>query len=310
MSALTQILNASVFAAMLRMATPLILGGLGSTFSERSGILNLGIEGVMLMSAFAAAMTSLFTGSAWLGVLGGMLLGGFVGLFHAFLCIRFRANQTVVGMGINIFAMGITPMLLQAYWGNPGSTPSVPGLPAISIPLLKDIPVVGAIFGTHSPLTYLALILVPVSWFVLFRTKFGLRVRSIGEHPRAADTLGVNVYRMQYFSVVICGLLAGLGGAYLSLCQVSMFVKGMTSGRGYMAMAAMIFGKWNPVGVLLASLLFGFADGLQMSIQAAGWNIPSDILLCLPYILTILALAGFVGKSEGPKQVGKPYIKY
>jgi simple sugar transport system permease protein len=309
MSVLAQVLNASVFAAMLRMATPLILGGLGSVFSERSGILNLGIEGVMLISAFVAAITSLVTQSAWLGVLGGMLIGGLMGLFHAFLCIKFQANQTVVGMGINIFATGITPLLLQAYWGNPGSTPTVPGLSSISIPILKDIPILGSILGTHSPLTYLALLLVPVSTFVLFRTKFGLRVRSVGEHPRAADTLGVNVYLMQYLSVMICGMLAGIGGAYLSLCQVSMFVKGMTSGRGFMAMATMIFGKWHPVGVLLASLLFGFADGLQMAIQAAGWNIPSDILLCLPYILTILALAGFVGKAEGPKQVGKPYVK-
>lgn len=310
MTGIFAVLNLSVLAATIRISTPLIFGGIGGVFSERSGIMNLGIEGTMLISACAAALISLETNNAWMGVLGGMFVGMLVGLLHAFMCIRFKANQTVVGTGINIFATGITPMILQAYWGNPGSTPAVPGLRNISIPFLSDIPVIGPLLGNQNPLTYIALILVPVATFVLFKTRLGLRIRSVGEHPRAADTAGINVFALQYLSVGLCGALAGLGGAYLSLCQVSMFVKGMTSGRGFMAMAAMIFGKWHPVGVLGASLLFAFADALQMSLQASGLNISSDLLMCAPYVLTIIALAGFVGKAVAPAQDGKPYIKY
>ena len=194
--------------------------------------------------------------------------------------------------------------------GNPGSSPSVPGIASLSIPVLKDIPVLGPILGQQNPLTYLALFLVPVSSFLLFQTRLGLRIRAVGEHPRAADTAGIPVFPLQYLSVGICGALAGIGGAYLSLCQVSMFVKGMTAGRGFMAMAAMIFGKWTPWGAFGASLLFAFADALQISVQAAGLNLPADLLMCAPYVLTIFALAMFVGKAVAPAQVGKPYIKY
>lgn len=309
MNNISSLFGIGLFAATIRMSTPLILGGVGAVFSERSGIMNLGIEGTMLMGAFAAAITSLLTGNAWLGVLGGAVVGGLIGLLHAFMCIRFKANQTVIGTGINILAMGIPPLILAAVWGNPGSTPSVPTLKAITIPGLVNIPIIGDIIGKQNPLTYLALLVVPAAAFFLFKTKTGLRIRAIGEYPLVADTLGVKVFALQYMSVVLCGVLAGIGGAYLSICQVSMFVKGMTNGRGFMAMAAMIFGNWKPGGVLIASLLFGFADSLQMSIQTAGWGIPTDLLLCLPYVITIIALAGFVGKAVAPKQVGKPYIK-
>lgn len=310
MSAFWSIFNLSLLAATIRTATPLIYGGIGGVFSERSGIMNLGIEGTMLIGACAAAIISLETNSAWLGVLGGMGFGVLIGLLHAFMCIRFKANQTVIGTGINIFATGITPMVLQAYSGNPGSSPSVPGIASLSIPVLKDIPVLGPILGQQNPLTYLALFLVPVSSFLLFQTRLGLRIRAVGEHPRAADTAGIPVFPLQYLSVGICGAMAGIGGAYLSLCQVSMFVKGMTAGRGFMAMAAMIFGKWTPWGAFGASLLFAFADALQISVQAAGLNLPADLLMCAPYVLTIFALAMFVGKAVAPAQVGKPYIKY
>ena len=310
MSAFWSIFNLSLLAATIRTATPLIYGGIGGVFSERSGIMNLGIEGTMLIGACAAAIISLETNSAWLGVLGGMGFGVLIGLLHAFMCIRFKANQTVIGTGINIFATGITPMVLQAYSGNPGSSPSVPGIASLSIPVLKDIPVLGPILGQQNPLTYLALFLVPVSSFLLFQTRLGLRIRAVGEHPRAADTAGIPVFPLQYLSVGICGALAGIGGAYLSLCQVSMFVKGMTAGRGLMAMAAMIFGTRTPWGAFGASLLFAFADALQISVQAAGLNLPADLLMCAPYVLTIFALAMFVGKAVAPAQVGKPYIKY
>lgn len=310
MAVLTQLLNGSMLAATLRMATPLIFGGVGCVFSERSGIMNLGTEGTMLSGACIGAIIGVTTGNAWLGVLAAMLVGLLIGLLHAFLCIHFKANQTVVGTGVNIFATGITPMILQAVYHTNARSPVTPTLPTWTIPVVKDIPFLGAVLGSHCALTYISLILVPVAAFVLFKTRLGLRIRSVGEHPRAADTMGINVYAYQYFSVALCGALAGIGGAYLSMFQVSMFVKGMTSGRGFMAMAAMIFGKWNPWGVLGAACLFGFADALQMVLQATGSPIPTDFLLCLPYILTIIALAGFVGKAVSPKQVGKPYIKY
>jgi len=303
------IFSTGFFASAIRMATPLILGGIGAMFSERAGILNLGVEGMMLMGAFVAAVTSLYTGNPWLGVLGGAAAGALVGLLHAFMCIKVKANQTVIGTGINIMAMGVPPMILQALYGNPGSTPSVPALKSISIPLIKDIPIIGDIIGTHNPLTYIALLLVPMTTYFLYRMKTGLRIRAVGEHPLAADTLGVNVFGIKYGCVVFSGFLSGVAGAYLSLSQVAMFVKGMTNGRGFMAMAAMIFGNWTPVGVFKGAMLFGFADSLQMQIQVAGWPIPTDFLLSLPYILTIITLAGFVGKAVGPKSVGKPYIK-
>jgi len=291
------------------MATPLILGGIGALFSERAGILNLGVEGMMLIGAFVAAITSYYTGNPWLGVLGGAAAGALIGLLHAFMCIKVKANQTVIGTGINIMAMGVPPLILQTLYGNPGSTPSVPPLGSVSIPIIKDIPVIGKIIGTHNPLTYLALLLVPITTYFLYRMKTGLRIRAVGEHPLAADTLGVNVFGIKYGCVVFSGILSGIAGAYLSLSQVAMFVKGMTNGRGFMAMAAMIFGNWTPVGVFKGSMLFGFADSLQMQIQVAGWPIPTDFLLSLPYILTIITLAGFVGKAVGPKSVGKPYTK-
>ncbi len=309
MSEFLALFTTAFFAAAIRMATPLILGGIGGTFSERSGILYLGVEGTMLIGACVAAIVSFFTNSAWLGVLGGMAIGALVGLLHAFMCIRFKANQTVIGTGINIMAMGVTPLLLEALWDSPGTSPTVPGISPISIPGLVNIPILGDIIGTHSPLTFIALILVPVATFVLFKTKAGLRIRAVGENPLAADTLSVNVFRVQYMSVMVCGIMAGLAGSYLSLCQVSMFVKGMTAGRGFMSLAVMIFGKWKPTGVLLGALLFGFAESLEISMQTAGWGVPTDILLSIPYVITILVLAGFVGKAVAPKQVGKPYIK-
>lgn len=309
MQEILSLFSTSFFASAIRMATPLILGGIGAMFSERAGILNLGVEGMMLMGAFAAAITSLATGNPWLGVLGGAAVGGLVGLLHAFMCIKVKSNQTVIGTGINILAMGIPPMILQALYGNPGSSPAVPSLKAISIPGLVHIPIIGKIIGTQNPLTYIALLLVPAATFFLYKMKTGLQIRAVGEHPLAADTVGVNVFGIKYGCVILSGVLAGVGGAYLSLSQVSMFVKGMTNGRGFMAMAAMIFGNWTPVGVLKGSLLFGFADSLQMSIQVAGWPIPTEVLLSIPYILTIVTLAGFVGRATAPKGVGKPYIK-
>lgn len=304
-----QILSIDLIVATLGMATPLIFGSLSGTFSERAGVINLGIEGMMLMGAFGAGMISLITGNPWLGVLFGGLLGGVMGVIHAVMCIQFRANQSVVGVGINIMAAGVPAIILQFYWGNPGRTPLVASIGNITVPVISRIPVIGPIFGHLNPLTYIALLLVAFSHYIIFHTPFGLRMRAVGHHPRAVDTVGVNVFKIRYISVITSGFLAGLGGAYLSVAQLSMFCNGMTAGRGFIALAAMIFGKRTPIGCLGAALLFGFSDALQMTLQARGVPIASDFLLMIPYILTMIALAGFVGKTVDPAANGKPYIK-
>jgi len=230
-------------------------------------------------------------------------------MIHALVSIRFQADQVVSGVAINILAVGLTGFLLQFIFKTSGNSPSVPSLPAMPIPLLSKIPVLGDIFFNQSPIVYIALLAVPLSAFVLFRTPLGLRIRAVGEHPKAADTVGINVFKLRYLGVGLSGILGGLGGAYLSIGQLNIFTEGMTNGRGYIALAAVIFGKWNPWGALGACLLFGFADAIQISLQNAGVNIPSDFLLMLPYILTLIALAGFIGRSRPPAAAGAPYEK-
>jgi len=296
-----------LFAAAVRMATPIASAALGGVFSERAGIINIGLEGMMLTGAFAGVATSFFTGSAWLGVLAAILVGGLLGLLHAFLTVKFLVNQVVSGTGINILALGFTAYMSQVIWGSRGASETVNGLDAISIPLLKDIPIIGGIIGSHTPLVYLMFVIVVLSYIVLFKTPMGLRIRAVGEHPAAADTAGINVYRTKYLCVVISGMLAGFGGAFLSLGHLNLFVLGMTGGRGFIALAAMIFGQWMPYGAFGASLLFGFADALQMRLQSMGL-LPPQIILTVPYVLTIVVLAGVVRKARPPSDY-KPYVK-
>jgi simple sugar transport system permease protein len=236
-----------------------------------------------------------------------MLVGGLLGFFHAVLTVKFVGDQIVSGTGINIFAMGFTAYMSQVIWGSRGASSSVPGLKAISIPLLKDVPIVGKILGTHTPLVYVMMLATVLSYVVLFRTPWGLRIRAVGEHPTAAETAGIDVLRMKYICVTVSGMLAGLGGAFLSLGHLKLFAWGMTGGRGFIAMAAMIFGKWMPFGAFGASLLFGLADALQMRLQALGL-LPPQIILTIPYVLTVAVLAGVVGKATPPSDY-KPYVK-
>ncbi|OQY35813.1 MAG: hypothetical protein B6243_04360 [Anaerolineaceae bacterium 4572_5.2] len=247
--------------------------------------------------------------SAAAGLVGAIIFGFLISMIHALVSIRFQADQVVSGVAINILAVGLTGFLLQFIFKTSGNSPSVPSLPAMPIPLLSKIPVLGDIFFNQSPIVYIALLAVPLSAFVLFRTPLGLRIRAVGEHPKAADTVGINVFKLRYLGVGLSGILGGLGGAYLSIGQLNIFTEGMTNGRGYIALAAVIFGKWNPWGALGACLLFGFADAIQISLQNAGVNIPSDFLLMLPYILTLIALAGFIGRSRPPAAAGAPYEK-
>lgn len=296
-----------MFAATLRMATPIVLASLGGVFSERAGITNIGLEGMMLTGAFAGVATSFFTGNPWLGVLAAVFTGGLLGLLHAILTVKFIGNQIVSGVSINIFAMGFTAFMSQVFWGSRGASESVQGLKEISLPIIKDVPILGQIIGTHTPLVYMMLILTVVAQFVLFKTPFGLRLRAVGEYPAAADSAGINVFKTKYVSVMLSGMLAGLGGSFLSLGHLNLFAWGMTGGRGFIAMAAMIFGKWIPFGAFWASLFFGFSDALQMRLQSLGL-LPPQIILSIPYLLTVAVLAGAVGRATPPSDY-KPYVK-
>jgi simple sugar transport system permease protein len=298
-----------LFTAAVRSSTPILYAALGGIFSERSGVLNIGLEGIMLISAFTAVVGSYFTQNPWIGVLCGIAGGTLASLVHAFMSINLRADQAIVGTGINIIGAGLPNFLLLKIWGRQGISPVVPRIGEFRIPILADLPIIGPILGQQSPLVYLALILVPVSWYVLFRTPYGLRLRSVGENPRAAETVGISVFRMRYSAVIISGVLASLGGAFLSVSYLAQYVNLMTAGRGFIGLAAMIFGRWNPFGALFACLLFGFADALQAAAQATNVPIAPQFLLALPYVLTIVALIGAMGRASPPAFVGKPYEK-
>ena len=305
MVGLVDVISLGLFAAALRMATPIVYAALGGIFSERVGIINIGLEGTMLTSAFAGVTASYYTGNPWLGVVVAVLVGGLIGLLHAVLTVKFVGNQIVSGTGINIFAMGFTAYMSQIIWGSRGASEGVRGLGTWTIPVIADLPVVGPIIGSHSPLVYLMLVVTVLSYVVLFRTPLGLRIRAVGEHPTAAETAGIDVLRVKYLCVILSGMLAGLGGAFLSLGHLNLFTRGMTGGRGFISMAAMIFGKWMPFGAFGASLLFGLADALQMRLQSLGL-LPPQIILTIPYLLTVAVLAGVVGKARPPSDY-KPY---
>ena len=307
MVSLVDVINAGLFAAAIRMATPIVYAALGGMFSERAGVTNIGLEGMMLTSAFAGVAASYYSGNPWIGVLVSVLTGGFIAFIHAIISVKYAGDQIVSGTGINILALGFTAYMTQIIWGNRGASESVNGIADITLPFIKDIPVIGAIIGTHSPLVYLMPVVTVLSYIVLFKTPFGLRVRAVGEHPTAAETAGVNVFKIKYICIILSGMLAGLGGAFLSLSHLNLFTRGMTGGRGFIAMAAMIFGKWMPFGVFGSGLLFGFADALQMRLQSLG-ILPPQIILMIPYLLTVAILAGVVGKAIAPSDY-KPYKK-
>ncbi|WP_236777854.1 ABC transporter permease [Anoxybacter fermentans] len=304
---ISTIFNINTLAAAIRMATPIALAAMGGAFSERSGIINIGLEGMILIGAFAGVLGSFYTGSPWFGVFLAMVAGGLLGAIFALFTIKFKADHVVAGVGLNILTLGFTTWLMQILWGSRGTSPNVNGLKEISIPVLKDIPVIGKLLGTQSPLVYLMFILVFSGWVLLFKTPLGLRIRITGEHPEAADTLGINIKGIQYFSVILSGILSGLGGVYLSLGHLNWFSMNMSAGRGYMALAANIFGQWNPLGGLAASFLFSFTDAIQMRLQSLNIGIASELIQMLPYLLTIVVLAGAVVRSRPPEALGKHY---
>jgi len=295
----------SVLSSCLRISIPIAFAAIGAVFCERAGIVNIGLEGMMLVGAFAGVLGSDLTGSAYMGLLFAVAAGGLFGLIHAVLTIRFKTDHIISGLGINLLALGLTTVFLQLIWGNRGKSDSVAGLGNVTIPWLESIPIVGDLFGSVSILFYVLVATVIVSWVVLYKTVFGLRLRVIGDNPQVADTLGVNVYRMQYICVVLCGVMAGIGGAYLSIGEINLFGRDMVAGRGYIALAATIFGGWNPLGAYAGSLLFGVAQGLQIRLQL--FHIPVQFIQMLPYVLTLLALIVFRKSGRAPLAAGKHF---
>jgi ABC-type uncharacterized transport system permease subunit len=296
-----------MLASSLRMCTPIALGALAGILCEKSGVVNIGIEGMMLAAAAFGFGANLFFKNIWVGVLAAILVGGLMAVLHALMCIRFKTDQIISGTAINILAVGASGFLRRAYLVKAyfvGQT-----LPLIKIPLLSEIPVLGTLFFRSQPIVYIMLILVPVVYFVLFYTPWGLRTRAVGEHPRAADTVGVNVFKVRYVNVIVAGMIAGLAGAWFSLETVGSFEDVMTGGKGFIALAAMIFGNWSPIGAFLGALLFGFADALQIKLQILNVPLPYQFLGMAPYLLTMVVLAGLVGRTMPPAADGKPYEK-
>ena len=309
--------------ATLRVSTPLILCAMAGIFSERSGIIDISLEGKMLLSAFAAASVAALSGSPWLGLGAAILVSMVFSLLHGFACITHRGNQVISGLAINILASGLTVTLGIALFAQGGQTPylsSAQRFSAISLPFaetMRQVPVIGTIYAEiisgHNLLVWLALLSVLVTGMVLYRTRFGLRLRATGEKPEAVDTAVISVTRIRYQAVLIAGLLCGIAGAYLSIAHGAGFVREMTAGKGYIALAAMIFGHWRPVPALMACLMFGFLEALAARLQGVDilfiGPIPTDLILVLPYVLTVVLLAGFIGRATPPKAIGQPYIK-
>lgn len=298
-----------LLTAGVRIATPLLVAALGEIMSEKAGVLNIGIEGTMLAGSLAGFLGAYYSGNPWLGVLAGLLAGGFISSIHAYLSITLATDQVVNGIAINVFGWGLTSLLFGALFGISANPPKIQTLEPIAIPFLSRIPILGPILFQQSPLVYIALLLVPLVGVALFKTDLGLSLRAVGEQPAAADTAGISVPLVRYIAVITGGLLAGLGGVFLSVGQLGMFTDNMTAGRGFIALAVVIFGRWNPVGALLASLLFGVAYALQLSLQALGFHVPHQFLLMLPYVLTMVALAGAVGRRGAPASLAIPYRK-
>ncbi|WP_349920576.1 ABC transporter permease [Aeromonas veronii] len=308
--------------ATIRTAPPLILAAMAGMFCERSGVVNIALEGKLLAAAFASAAAAAVTGSAWIGLGAGVGVSILFALLHGFATITHRGDQVVSGMAINILAAGLTVTLGRYWFDQGGQTPALSGaarFAPIDLPYAKelyDVPVIGQLYSEllsgHSLLEYVAFAAVPLAWWVLFRTRFGLRLRAVGEAPAAVDTAGISVVRMRYTALIIGGLLAGIGGTYLAVAQTAQFIPNMSAGKGFMALAALVFGKWKPWSAMAACLLFGFLDAVAIRLQGVSigdFPIPVQAIEALPYILTVFLLAGFIGKAVAPKALGTPYVK-
>ncbi len=313
----------STLDATIRVSTPLILAAMAGIFSERSGVIDISLEGKLLVGAFIAASVAAVTGSPWLALGAAIMAAMFMSLIHGFATITHNGNQVVSGVAINIIVSGLTVVLGIAWFQRSGQTPALPNdarFMPIDLPgsdLLSDIPILGDIYtkliSGHNILVYLAFFCVFVTYWVLFKTRFGLRLRAVGENPKAVDTAGISVAFLRYRAVLIGGILTGIGGTYISIAQNASFIRDMSAGQGYIALAAMIFGKWRPVPAMLACFLFGFLDAVSIRLQGVSLpiigEVPVQLIQATPYILTVILLAGFAGKAVAPKAIGVPYIK-
>ncbi|HCN40705.1 ABC transporter permease [Rothia sp. (in: high G+C Gram-positive bacteria)] len=300
----------SLLTGAVALSIPMIFGSMGGLLCERSGIVNIAIEGQLLFGAFSAVLVGSLTGSPWAGLLAAMAGGVLVSSILALFSIKYLVDQVIVGVVVNVLVSGLTGFLFaRVLQPNAPTLNSAPKLPSFEIPVLSQIPVIGPVLFDQNVLVYLMYFVVGLIWFALNKTKWGLRTRAVGEHPKAADTLGVNVNRLRLMNVLLAGAVAGMGGAFFTLVSVSAFNSDMTAGQGYIALAALIFGRWTPVGALSAALLFGFSLNLQFVLSILGTQVPTELLAMLPYLVTIFAVAGLVGRSRGPAAVGTPYVK-
>jgi simple sugar transport system permease protein len=297
-----------MFQAAVVRAVPIALGGLAGVLSERVAVVNIAIEGMLLAGAFTGALAGSLLGG-WGGLAAAVAIGGLFGFILAALVVTYRVDQIIAGVVMNLFVLGLTSYVSSQVFSEYRFLNNAPVFRAVNIPLLSDIPVIGPVLFQQNIFVYGAMIMVAVATYYLFYTRSGLRARAVGEHPRAADTLGINVYRIRYINVTIAGMVAGFGGAWLTLGLVGRFDENMTGGRGFIALAAMIFGRWHPVGALMAALVFGFADSLQQKLAILQTPIPSEFLAMAPYLATIVVVAGLIGRARAPAADGKPYIK-
>jgi len=308
----TDILTASfiiqILASGVRLSTPLILAALGEIFAERSGVMNLGIEGIMLLGSFIGFSVAILTGNLWAGVGASILLGALMGLLFAFMSVTLNANQIIIGLSLLIFCTGAAVYFYRLQFSFSLLPPSIDIFETLSIPLLSQIPILGPIFFDHTIFTYMMFLAIPISTFVLYRTPFGLRIKAVGEYPQAADTVGVNVAFIRYSCVIIGGILAALGGAYFSLAEIGIYADTLIGGRGFIALALVVFGRWNPVWALAGGLVFGIVDALQTRLQFLLSEVPSNFLIMMPYVLTILIL--LIGRNkQAPSAINIPFIR-
>jgi simple sugar transport system permease protein len=287
----------------IRLATPYLYAAIGEMFAQRSGVLNLGVEGIMLMGAYTGFLVGILTGNLALGLLAAIAVGTLMGLLMAFVSVTLRAEQGISGIGLHLFGLGLSSLLFKKTLGE---AQAITGFQPVKLPLLGDLPVVGEVLFDHSLLVYGAFVLVPVAWWVLYRTTLGLKIRAVGQYPQAADSVGVNVSGVRYFTVMLGGALAGVAGASISMALVNLFHENMTNGQGFIAVALVYFGSWTPLGVMGGALLFSLVNALQLWIQVKGVNVPSDVAVMLPYILTIAVLA-FARRAQQPAALTKPF---
>ena len=293
----------------IRMATPILIVALAELYSERAGLVNIGLDGIMAFGALVGFLTSFITGNPYLGILAGAMGGLLVNMVYAFATIHLGAQQIVYGMAINIFAPALASFIYKAYFGISSTLAQATLMSPMPIPLLFDIPFLGRIFFNHTPIVYFVYLMVPISYVFFEKTRWGLDFKAVGEHPKAAESLGISVYKQKYLASILCGILAGIGGAYLTTAYVSTYSDGIVSGRGFIALSAVVFGRWMPGGVLMAALLFGFTDAVQLRMQVLSSDTPYQLLAMIPYLATLFALAFFGIKKSGPKANGKPYFR-